>query len=228
MQPNPEEKVVVLLSGGMDSSTLAAWMVRHKGADNVISISVYYGQRHARELASAKAIAEWLGIRNIQSQISVDISGVENVRWLKSALTDRGMPMPKGKGPEPQRLTVVPLRNLLLVTIAAQIGTSIFGNVPFSVAYAAHKDDQYSYPDCRPEFVREAAEAIFLGSDRQVRLEAPFVGMTKAEIAALAAELGVPLELTWSCYVGGETPCGSCPSCIAREEALHEAGIGIA
>lgn len=220
------KKLIVLLSGGLDSSTLAAYAVAEGGKENVVALSLNYGQRHVKELESAKRIAKWLGIKHIIAEVNLTtITSPFDIAWLKSVLTDPGAEMPAGKGFEQQSKTVVPLRNLLLVTIAAQIGHSVFGGEEFSVAYAAHHDDSYAYPDCRLPFLEAAARAIWTGSDGVVRLVAPFAEMRKADIVKIALNLGVPIEQTWSCYVGAEQPCGYCPSCVARKEALREAGV---
>ena len=119
--------------------------------------------------------------------------------------------------------TYVPFRNGLFLSSAASIALSRDCGVIF---YGAHADDAAgaAYPDCTPEFNRAIGEAIFEGSGKQLQIEAPFVRMTKAEIVKTGLELGVPYELTWSCYEGGETPCGKCGTCIDRAKAFAANG----
>jgi 7-cyano-7-deazaguanine synthase len=135
---------------------------------------------------------------------------------LRSALTDPAVAMPHGEHPS-QVATVVPNRNAVLLSVAASIAMTRNLRV---VLTAVHAGDHAVYPDCRPEFVAAMASAFDCGTDGEVGLEAPYAHLTKADIARRALELGVPIDMTWSCYAGGSEPCTQCGACIARAQAL--------
>jgi 7-cyano-7-deazaguanine synthase len=120
------------------------------------------------------------------------------------------------------KLTVVPGRNLIFLAVAAGLAESIGAE---KICIAAHHGDSHVYPDCRKAFIGAAAEAVAQSTEGRVRLEAPFIGMSKKEIAALGKSLGVPFALTRSCYKNQENPCGKCGTCVERGEALAAAGL---
>ena len=209
-----KRKIVCLLSGGIDSSTLVAFYDT-LGFD-VYAITVYYGQRHFKELQSAKAIANYYNIHHT-------IINISDVRELisKSALTG-DIEVPEGHyTDESQKQTVVPNRNMILLSIAA--GYAITLDAPY-IAYAAHYSDYAIYPDCRPEFLKPLQDALYNGNYDEVKILTPFLYLTKGEIVRLGLKLGVPYELTWSCYKGGEKACGKCGTCQERIEAFKFAG----
>lgn len=204
--------VVVLYSGGLDSSTLLYYA-------NSLSLKPYpifvsYGQVHIKELNSAKAICEKLGTE--LKVVSLDI--LQDI--LPSSLTGKGE-VPEGYYKEESMAsTVVPGRNLILIAIATGYAKGL--GIP-TVAYAAHSGDHFIYPDCRLEFVKELGKATKVGYD--TGLLSPFISMSKKEIVELGLTLNVPYELTWSCYKGGDRPCLKCGTCTERIEAFLQAGV---
>lgn len=213
------DHIIVLLSGGMDSTVLAADMVRSYGTSSVDAVSIHYGQRHARELDAARAVAAVLGVRHDV----VDLS-VLRQHLTGSALTD-DVPVPHGHYAEDtMRATVVPNRNAIMLSVAVGIAVA---RGAARVATAVHAGDHFVYPDCRPEFVQAIDTAATLGTAGfgDVRIVAPFVAWTKAQIATHGAHLRAPVDLSWSCYEGGEVHCGRCGTCVERHEAHRLAGV---
>lgn len=231
---------MVLLSGGLDSTTVATHAVR-EGHD-VRAITIGYGQRHARELKSARAIAERLGIPLLE----VD-AGFYAKLASHSALTDTALhDLPKNREQANMALdipiTYVPLRNTFFVTLAAAALESRLleliekdgipaASLEGAIYVGANAIDYSGYPDCRPEFYDEVVKVLRLGSkvgtayNVPMRIEAPIIAMTKADIVRYALELGAPIELTWSCYAGEEQPCGECDSCVLRAAGFRDAGV---
>ncbi len=214
------EKAIAIVSGGMDSVTLA-YLLASEGF-SLHLLSVDYGQRHLKELEYAKLCAERLG-----ADFDVaDISGVG--RLLKgSALTD-DVPVPHGHYAAPNMaITVVPNRNAIMLSIAYGVAVAEGAAV---VATGVHAGDHFVYPDCRPEFVEVFDEmqkkAVEGFGDESLRLYAPFLEWTKADIVVVGARLGVPYADTWSCYEGGEVHCGLCATCGERRASFVEAGLG--
>jgi len=210
-------KTIVLLSGGLDSSTLLA-LCKSMG-DEVESVSINYGQRHKVELDSAKALAA-------HYEVPHDIVDLREItKFLGgSALTDE-VDVPDGHyAEETMRITVVPNRNAIMLSVAAGIAVARGAQ---HVATAVHAGDHFIYPDCRPEFVEAMNATMQLGTAGfgDVTLFAPFLNQTKADIAALANTLGLPIDKTWSCYKGGEIHCGACGTCFERREAMELAGV---
>lgn len=180
-------------------------------------LGVDYGQRHRRELEAARAICERVGVE-------YRLADLRSIAPLLagSALTD-AVAVPHGHyAEESMKATVVPNRNMILLSLAIGWAVSLKYD---AVAYAAHAGDHTIYPDCRPEFVEAMDRAAGLCDWHRVRIERPFVHMTKADIVRRGAELGVPFELTWSCYEGGEVHCGKCGTCVERREAFERAGV---
>lgn len=210
--------MIILLSGGLDSTVLAAHLARDGFSPEAITID--YGQRHARELAAAAKIAAHLGIRHD----IIDLSGLRHL-LTGSALTDPDIPVPHGHYADPaQAATIVPNRNAVLLMVAAGIAAARGHG---TVACAVHGGDHHVYPDCRPEFIEAAsqtARAATAGCG-DVAITAPFTSFTKTDIVRLGASIGAPMHLSWSCYQGGEEPCGRCGACVERAEAFQVAGF---
>ncbi len=212
---NPKSSVV-LLSGGLDSTVLLAKLVAEKR--RVLAMGVDYGQRHSRETDAARAVCAFYGIEYRLA----DLRAV-SAFFGKNSLTDTGVPVYEGAYTEEgMKTTVVPARNLLLVSLATAWAISEKCD---TVAYAAHGGDHAIYPDCREEFAEKLDAVVRISDWHPVRLERPFVGMSKAEIVALGAKLKAPLHLTWSCYNGGNAHCGKCSTCIERAAAFREASL---
>jgi 7-cyano-7-deazaguanine synthase len=211
---NRDMRAVLIFSGGIDSSTLLYYLL--KNGYSVHALTFIYGQRHVKEVDSAKKVAKKASEIGFVEHRIVDITSIHDL-ISKGAITGNEE-IPEGHyTEESQRITVVPNRNMIFLSIAVGYAVKIGAK---DVYYAAHRSDQI-YPDCRKEFVKAMDSAIYLANIyNPVELKAPFVDMTKAEIVALGLKLGVPYELTWSCYAGGERPCLKCGTCVERTEAF--------
>ncbi len=210
-------KTIVVCSGGLDSVTLAYKVAKESELIGLISFD--YGQRHKKELTFAANAAKAL---NTTHDI-IDISNIGKC-LTGSALTD-DIDVPDGHYAEDSmKATVVPNRNAIMLTIAYGIASSRQAN---AIATAVHGGDHFIYPDCRPEFIKsfETMQNHALEGLSEIKLYTPFLNKTKADIAAEAAALKVPLADTWSCYKGGEEHCGRCGTCVERIEAFHLAGV---
>lgn len=203
-------KGVILHSGGIDSTVMLTKLLSE--GHQCFPLAIRYGQRHAKELDAAKAVWAALGIN---TGTVLDLSNLRQL--IKSALHGFGK-IPHGHySDEIQAVTVSPNRNMILLAIAAGYAETIGGDF---VAYAAHSNDRAIYPDCRPEFVKSAAETLHLGTGGKITLIEPFVDYTKADVVAEGLRLNAPLSLTWSCYEGHKTPCLQCGTCLERTEAF--------
>lgn len=214
----PARLAVLSFSGGMDSTTLVAHMIRQ--GYTPLLLSVDYGQRHRRELDAARAVASYY---NAEHRV-VDATSI-GALLTGSALTSPDTDVPEGHyAADNMSKTVVPNRNAILANIA--VGWAVARRAEV-VALGVHAGDHAVYPDCRPEFVdslRMTVQAATAGYHTP-RIVAPFVRNTKAEIAFMGAKLNTPFELTWSCYKGGAVHCGKCGTCVERAEAFAEAKV---
>jgi 7-cyano-7-deazaguanine synthase len=220
----PRKRAVVLLSGGLDSSTCLA-VARAEGRE-VHALSVDYGQRHRGELARARRIARELGAKG-HRVVKVDLS-----IFGGSALTDRAIAVPKGRAPSRMArevpVTYVPARNTVLLALALAYAETIGAEEVFVGVNAL---DYSGYPDCRPEYLRAFERMARLAtkagvSGRPLRVRAPLVRLTKARIVKLGTRLGVPFRMTQSCYdpVRGRA-CGRCDACVLRRKGFLEARV---
>ena len=214
-------KAVLILSGGLDSSTLGYWL-KANGCQELICVSYNYGQRHIVELEHAQKIAARLGAAH---QV-IDVSFLKDI--LKgSSLTDSSIPLPEGDyNKENMQSTVVPNRNTILLSLAWSIACVENADV---LAYGAHGGDHYLYPDTRPDYFSAINLALRLGTEdcrnENLQLTAPFLYTSKAEIVRIGTELQVPFNQTWTCYAGGTMHCGTCGACHSRKQAFTQAGI---
>ncbi len=220
MTPERKDKILVLLSGGMDSATLL-WLAKREFGE-VYAISFDYGQRHKVELKYAKELAK---LAKVKEHFVVSVPHYTAIKG--SALIDESVEVPSGEYPQDEPpITTVPMRNLIFLSIASSFADTY--EIPY-IGMGVHALD-VPYPDCRPEFITAAEAAINAGSafvaktKRRMHVYAPFLGLSKTDIAKLGVKLGVPYEKTYSCYRGTEPPCGECPTCLQREEALKAAG----
>ena len=231
---------VTLLSGGLDSTTVAAYA---KGrVDNMSAVTFRYGQSHAKEVDCAVRIA---GILDVEHRL-LDVSFLADVAWYSALTHPDRFPVPSGRATEEighgVPITYVPMRNTIFLSLAAaclesrvlyaiEVEGVAASDVAATVYMAPNALDYSGYPDCRPEFYDAIRRTLDLGSKLwteyavPIRVETPIIDLSKAKIAALGIRLGAPLEHTWSCYRGGEVPCSSCDSCILRAKGFAEAGI---
>ena len=215
------QKAIVLLSGGLDSTTVL-YLAKSKGFDEIYALTFLYGQKHDKELSSAKAIAKATGAKE-HKIISLMLN-----QWGNCSLTDQEMDIPEGKlYREDIPNTYVPARNMVFLSVAASYADAM----GISDIFIGVSEVDYSgYVDCREEFIRSMEETINRGTvlgavkQQRIKIHAPFMHMTKAEEIRLGMALGVNYCLTWSCYQGGAAPCGKCDSCLLREKAFAEAG----
>lgn len=209
-------KTVLIYSGGLDSTVLLCQLV--DAGHEVHALSINYGQRHNKELHAAKSITTRIGVEH---RIA-DLTSLTPL-LAGSSLTSADIEVPQGHYAEDNmKATVVPNRNMILLAVAAGWAISLKADL---IAYAAHSGDHAIYPDCRNAFADAMDAAIRLADWHEVRLERPFVNMTKADIVRRGAELDVLFAETWSCYQGRELHCGRCGTCIERREAFYLAGV---
>lgn len=219
-------KALVLFSGGVDSTTCLGIAVDKYGAEEVLALSIYYGQKHSKEIEAAEKIAAHYGVKLRTLDLAL-IFADSDCSLLKGSSAE----IPKESYAEQLSetdgapvSTYVPFRNGLFLSSAASIALSNGCEV---IYYGAHSDDAAgnAYPDCSSDFNDAINRAIFIGSGNQLKVEAPFIGHTKAQVVAKGLSLNVPYELTWSCYEGGDVPCGECGTCRDRAAAFRANGI---
>ena len=218
-------KALVLISGGVDSTTCLALAVKEYGNENVIGLSIFYGQRHKKEIEAANAVCDYYKVEHITLDLSTmfqfsDCSLLEHSdeeipeeAYSEQLKKTDGMPVS----------TYVPFRNGLFLSSASAIALSKGCS---KIYYGAHSDDAAgnAYPDCSKEFNDAMNTAIYEGSGKQLEIVAPFIGLNKAGVVGMGIKLGVPYELTWSCYEGHDKACGKCGTCIDRKKAFEENG----
>ena len=208
---------LLICSGGFDSVTLAYRLAAENSLGALLTFD--YGQRHRKEIDAARLFAERLAVPHLV----MDIASIGH-QLSGSALTD-DIAVPHGHySEENMKLTLVPNRNAIMLTIA--FGVAAARSLD-TVALAVHGGDHFIYPDCRPDFIQLFGEmqARALDGVAEVTLFAPYVNTDKTDIARDAARFAVPVADTWSCYEGGEIHCGRCGTCVERIEAMAQAGI---
>ncbi|MEO6245372.1 MAG: 7-cyano-7-deazaguanine synthase QueC [Opitutaceae bacterium] len=209
-------QVVVLCSGGMDSVTALLWARRDHTV--VAAVSFDYGAKHNhREIPFAAEHAAAIGARH--ETIALEFVN----RLFASDLLKSGGAIPEGHYEAANmKQTVVPFRNAIMLSIACGFAESAGAD---GLVIAAHGGDHAIYPDCREDFMRAMGDAMRLGTYAGVKLLRPFITLTKAQIAAEGARLGLDFSRTWSCYQGGVIHCGKCGTCVERREAFLHAGL---
>lgn len=203
---------IIILSGGVDSTTLL-----YEYRDRIaLAVSFDYGSNHnAKELPMAAYHCQQLGIKHII--IPLEFMG----QYFRSSLLSGADAIPEGNYDDANmKSTVVPFRNGIMLAVAAGLAES---NELDYIMMANHAGDHTIYPDCRPEFVSALSEATRLGTYNGVKINAPYTNITKTDIVYRGLKLGIDYDKTWSCYKGGDTPCGCCGTCREREEAFREA-----
>lgn len=209
-------RTVLIHSGGLDSTVLLYHLL--KSDHEVKALSFDYGQRHKVELVRASLICNGVGVE----RKLIDLSCLKPLLG-GSSQTDDAIPVPEGHyAAESMKLTVVPNRNMVMLSIAAAWAISMKADY---VAYAAHAGDHAIYPDCRPDFIELLGLAMAKADWHKIKLFTPFVDLRKFEIVDAGARLGVPFDATWSCYKGGAKHCGKCGTCVERIEAFKLAMV---
>lgn len=220
----PTDKAVVLSSGGLDSTTCLAIAVNKLGAENVSALSVFYGQRHAKELEAARNVAKFYNVAHYE------FDAAEIFRHSDSTLLDASTAtLDKGtyaaqieKNCSPKVSTYVPFRNGLMLSMAASFADGLYNFQNVELYIGVHSDDAAvnAYADCSAKFIAAMSAAIRIGTYEKIHLVAPFLCQSKADVVKVGLELGAPYELTWSCYAGGDKPCGQCATCLDRAAAF--------
>ena len=216
------KKAIVLLSGGLDSTT-ALYLAKSEGFGEIYALTFEYGQKHDRELRAAREVARTAGVKE-HKFVKLLLN-----QWDGCSLTDPKMEVPDG---DLRRDTVpdtyVPARNMVFLSVAASYADALGVE---DIYIGVSEVDYSGYVDCREEFIRSMERTINLGTvlgaerGRHITIHAPFMHMAKADEIRLGARLGVDYGLTWTCYRGGDRPCGACDSCLLRAKAFAEAGM---
>ena len=219
-------KALVLFSGGLDSSVCLGLAVKKYGADEVLALSVFYGQKHRKELEAAEKIAAYYGVKRITLDLGTIFEGSSC-----SLLEHSGEEIPTGEYADQLKgrdggpvSTYVPYRNGLFLSSAASIALS---HGCTEIYYGAHADDAAgnAYPDTSIAFHKAISDAIYIGSGNELTIVAPFIDKSKAHVVSVGSKIGTPFELTWSCYVGHTKPCGVCGTCLDRIKAFKANGM---
>ena len=222
-------KAVVLSSGGLDSSTCLGWACNQPTYDEVVALSIYYGQRHSKELQYARKIAEHYNVRHIEIDIEpiMQFSECNLLKKNEDTIPNKSYVDQIKENGEGRVSTYVPFRNGLMLSIAASITDSLFPGERADILYGAHADDAAgnAYADCSPTFANAMSSAIQLGTYGNIKVVTPFINKNKAQVVAEGLKLNVPYELTWSCYHGGDKQCGVCGTCIDRKAAFAANGV---
>lgn len=222
-------KALVLSSGGVDSTTCIGITIDKLGKENVSTVSVFYGQKHAKELECANKVAKFYGVKHYELDLS-SIMKYSNCPLLKGStekIKHESYAEQIEENGEGMVSTYVPFRNGLMLSSVATLAMSIYPNEEVEIYLGAHADDSAgrAYADCSEEFTDAMKEAIYIGTYEKVTVKAPLVNMTKADVVKTGLKLKVPYELTWSCYEGGEKQCGTCGTCIDRKNAFKQNGV---
>ena len=213
------KKAVILLSGGLDSSTTLYYAMAQGYECHCLVFD--YGQKHKKEIIQAKAVARQAGCQMFLVKISLP--------WKGSALLDNKIAVPQKRALDAKGIpvTYVPGRNIIFLSFAASFAEAIGAKTIFIGANAV---DYSGYPDCRPEFIRSYQAMLARGlktsvEGKSIKVVTPLIHLSKAKIVKLAAKLKVPLHLTWSCYNGKTKPCGVCDSCRLRAQGFAQANV---
>ena len=222
-------KAVVLSSGGLDSTTCLAMAVNKFGAKNVSALSIFYGQRHAKELEAAVNVANFYKVAHYE------LDTAEIFRHSNSALLNTSNESLEKtsyadqieKNHSPKISTYVPFRNGLMLSMATSFADGLYNDDSVEVYIGVHSDDTAgsAYADCRADFIAAMSAAIRIGTYEKIHLVAPFLCQNKADVVKVGLELNAPYHLTWSCYERGEFPCGQCATCIDRARAFALNGV---
>ena len=221
-------KAVVLLSGGLDSTTCLAMAIDKLGVENVSAVSIFYGQRHAAELDAARAVAKFYNVAHYE------LDAAEIFRRSNSALLDTSTAaLDTGsyaaqieKNHSPRIATYVPFRNGLMISMAASFADGLYDD-DVELYVGVHSDDAAgnAYADCSAQFIAAMSAAVRIGTYEKIHVVAPFLCQKKSDVVKVGLELGAPYHLTRSCYERGDKPCGKCATCIDRARAFELNGV---
>ena len=218
-------KAVVLSSGGVDSTTCLALAIDKLGKENVVAVSIFYGQKHDKELACARKIAAHYEVPHYELNLAniLKYSNSSLMEGSTAEIAHKSYAEQIEEQPNEIVSTYVPFRNGLMMSAVAALGMSLFPEEEVEIYLGAHADDAAgnAYADCSEAFIDAMGKAISLGTYEKVKVVAPFAAMNKAQLVGVGLKLNVPYELTWSCYEGGDKPCGTCGTCIDRIKAFE-------
>lgn len=219
-------KALVLSSGGIDSTTCIAIAVKALGKENVATLSMFYGQKHAKELTAAADVAEYYGIPNYQIDLSELYKFTNNPLLMGSSESIPHKSYAEQIIETGKVITYVPFRNGLFLSVAAVVAESLFPNEECHIYIGAHADDATgnAYADCSKSFTTHMEYAVRIGTYGKKELIAPLIALNKSDVVEVGLKLKAPYHLTWSCYEGGEEPCGRCATCIDRRKAFEANG----
>ncbi|WP_092590717.1 7-cyano-7-deazaguanine synthase QueC [Acidaminobacter hydrogenoformans] len=219
-------KALVLLSGGVDSTTCLGLAVDRHGSENVTALSIAYGQKHLKEIEAAQKITEYYKVEwtHLDLKKIFEYSDSTLMAHSKNEIPKESYAKQLEQLDGKPVSTYVPFRNGLFLSCAASIALSKGCSL---IYYGPHRDDAAgnAYPDCSDAFNEAMNQAIFIGSGEQLKVEAPFIAMTKAQVVKTGLDLNVPYALTWSCYEGTDKPCGQCGTCLDRIAAFEKNGV---
>ena len=223
------KKALVLSSGGVDSTTCVGIAVDKLGKENVSTVSVFYGQKHSKELTCADEVAKHYDVEHYVLDLS-NVLKYSNCSLLANStekVPEKSYAEQIEENGEGKVSTYVPFRNGLMLSAVASLAQSIYPDDEVDIYLGAHADDAAgrAYADCSQEFTDTMNKAIRIGTYDKVSVVAPLVNMNKAQVVKTGLDLHVPYELTWSCYQGGVVPCGKCGTCIDRAKAFELNGV---
>lgn len=223
------KKAIILSSGGVDSTTCVSLAVDRLGAENVVTASIFYGQKHKKEILAARKVAAYYHVRHYEFDLSAifQYSNCSLLAGSTEEIVHESYAEQIAKNGEGKVSTYVPFRNGLMLSTAASLAASLFEEDEVDIYIGAHADDAAgdAYADCSEPFLKAMGDAVSIGTYGKVHLVFPFVEMNKAGVVATGLALHTPYELTWSCYEGGEKPCGTCGTCIDRAAAFAANGV---
>lgn len=223
------KKALVLSSGGVDSTTCIGIAVKEHGRENVSTVSVFYGQKHEKELECAAKVADFYGVGHYVLNLAgvMEYSNCPLLSHSSEAIRHESYAEQIAHDGEGMVRTYVPFRNGLMLSAVAALAMSIYPDDETVIYLGAHADDAAgnAYADCSREFTEAMEKAISIGTYDKVHIAAPLVSFNKAGVVKIGLGLGVPYDLTWSCYEGGEKPCGTCGTCIDRAAAFAANGV---
>lgn len=222
------KKALVLNSGGLDSTTCLAIAINELGKENVSTVSIFYGQKHDKELKCAENIANYYGVKHYVLDLS-NIFKFSNCSLLKHSSEEIEINKSYKEQLEENEIvsTYVPFRNGLMLSSVASLALSIYPQDETDIYLGNHSDDanKNAYADCSKEFTDSMNRAIYIGSYNKVKVVSPFASLTKTDVVKKGLELKAPYELTYSCYEGRELSCGKCATCIDRLNAFKNNGV---